>query len=279
MIQVSDISYSYGRKKLPVLEHFSLQLEAGHVYGLLGKNGTGKSTLLYLLCGLLRPQEGKVLYEGSDVKERRPETQAEIFLVSEDFELPDMSLESYVRLNAPFYPRFSYEVFHQCMDKLEMDADVHLSALSMGQRKKAFMSFALATQARLILMDEPTNGLDIPSKALFRSVVASHLAADSTLVISTHQVGDIDMLLDHVLLLDESRLLVNCSTAEICRRLRFEEWPMGTPVEDALYVQPSLQGQMVILPNDDPERETPLNLELLFNAALAGKLPQLAKDN
>lgn len=273
MLQINEITYSYGRRKAPVFEGFTLSIEAGHIYGLLGKNGTGKSTLLYLMCGLLRPSAGCVRYEGTDVGLRRPDVQSDVFLVPEEFELPNMSMSRYVELNAPFYPRFSHEVLEECLKDFELPADLQFGSLSMGQKKKAFMSFALATGARLLLMDEPTNGLDIPSKSLFRRVVARHITEERTLIISTHQVGDVDMLIDHVLMLEESRLLLNRSTADICRAVRFEERPMGEPIDDALYAQPSLQGHAVIVTNEQPDNETPLNLELLFNAAGAGKLP------
>lgn len=274
MIDINHITFSYGRKLNPVLQDFTLRIEPGRIYGLLGKNGTGKSTLLYLTAGLLRPQEGTVTYGQTDVTLRRPEVLREVFLVPEEFSLPHISLEKYVRLNAPFYPRFSREILEQCLHDFELQPDLKLGALSMGQKKKAFMSFALATNCRLLLMDEPTNGLDIPSKSIFRRVVSKHLTEDRSMIISTHQVGDVDMLLDHVVMLEESHLLMNCSTADICSVLRFEERPIGAPTDDALYVQPSIQGNAVIVPNDEPDRETPINLELLFNCAQSGKLPE-----
>ncbi len=273
MIDISQITYSYGRRKAPVFADFSLSLAPGHVYGLLGKNGTGKSTLLYLMCGLLRAQSGSIQFEGIDVRKRLPEVLREVFLVSEEFDLPNVSLERYVHKNAPFYPRFDERILRDCLEMFGLSADISLASLSMGQKKKVFMSFALAANTRLLLMDEPTNGLDIPSKNIFRKVVARCLTDERTLVISTHQVRDIDMLLDHVVMLEGSRLLLNRSTADICRALRFEERPIGASTADALFVQPSIQGNAVIVPNDAPDIETPLNLELLFNCAEAGKLP------
>lgn len=273
MIQVNDITYSYGRRKKPVLEHFSLTLEADSVYGLLGKNGTGKSTLLYLMSGLLRPQSGEVRVDGQDVARRRPEVLQEIFLVPEEFDLPAVTMDRYVSLNRPFYPRFSQEVLEECLADFDLPADLHLGELSMGQKKKAFMCFALAANTRYLFMDEPTNGLDIPSKSEFRRVVSRHMTPERTLVISTHQARDIDMLLDHVAIINGTRLLLNASTADICARLRFEERPAGRPVDDALYVQPSIQGNSVVCPNDGDD-DTPLNLELLFNAVLSR--PELA---
>ena len=268
MIEVENLSFSYGRKKSKVLEDFSMKLDKGSVYGLLGKNGTGKSTLLYLMAGLLRPQTGNVLYKGVDVKKRYLDTLQDMFLVPEEFALPNVSLKQYVKLNAPFYPHFSDELLNACLRDFDMNEDIHLGELSMGQKKKAFMCFALATNTSLLMMDEPTNGLDIPSKSQFRKVIASGMSDDKAVIISTHQVRDIDSLLDHVLIMDGSKLLLNESVSTICEKLYFAEQGMNEPTEGALYVQPSVQGNSVILPNEYGE-DSKLNLEVLFNAMLA----------
>lgn len=268
MIEVENLSFSYGRRKSKVLEDFSMKLDKGSVYGLLGKNGTGKSTLLYLMAGLLRPQTGNVLYKGVDVKKRYPDTLQDMFLVPEEFALPNVSLKQYVKLNAPFYPNFSDELLNACLRDFDMNVDIHLGELSMGQKKKAFMCFALATNTSLLMMDEPTNGLDIPSKSQFRKVIASGMSDDKAVIISTHQVRDIDSLLDHVLIMDGSKLLLNESVSTICEKLYFAEQGMNEPTEGALYVQPSVQGHSVILPNKYGE-DSKLNLEVLFNAMLA----------
>ena len=268
MIEVENLSFSYGRRKSKVLEDFSMKLDKGSVYGLLGKNGTGKSTLLYLMAGLLRPQTGNVLYKGVDVKKRYPDTLQDMFLVPEEFALPNVSLKQYVKLNAPFYPNFSDELLNACLRDFDMNEDIHLGELSMGQKKKAFMCFALATNTSLLMMDEPTNGLDIPSKSQFRKVIASGMSDDKAVIISTHQVRDIDSLLDHVLIMDGSKLLLNESVSTICEKLYFAEQGMNEPTEGALYVQPSVQGNSVILPNEYGE-DSKLNLEVLFNAMLA----------
>ena len=268
MIEVENLSFSYGRRKSKVLENFSMKLDKGSVYGLLGKNGTGKSTLLYLKAGLLRSQTGNVLYKGVDVKKRYPDTLQDMFLVPEEFALPNVSLKQYVKLNAPFYPNFSDELLNACLRDFDMNEDIHLGELSMGQKKKAFICFALATNTSLLMMDEPTNGLDIPSKSQFRKVIASGMSDDKAVIISTHQVRDIDSLLDHVLIMDGSKLLLNQSVSSICEKLYFAEQGMNEPTEGALYVQPSVQGNSVILPNEYGE-DSKMNLEVLFNAMLA----------
>ena len=268
MITVENLSFTYRKSKRAVLHDFSLSLEKGRVYGLLGKNGAGKSTLLYLMSGLLTPKSGKVVYHDVDVRRRLPITLQDMFLVPEEFDLPPVSLISYIELNSPFYPRFSKEDMVKYLHYFEMDINIDLGALSMGQKKKVFMSFALATNTSLLLMDEPTNGLDIPGKSQFRKFIASGMTDDKTILISTHQVRDIDKVLDHVLIMDNSRVLLNESTMSICDKLFFTESENRELLQSSLFSTPSIQGNFLLLPNESGE-DSEINLELLFNATLA----------
>ncbi len=208
MLEISNISFQYGNGP-KVLDNFSLTLNEGGVYGLLGKNGTGKSTLLYLIMGLLRPKQGTVCYNGIPTFLRRPEALEDMFIVPEEYNLPALPLQKYIETIKPFYPRFDEELLHRCLDMFEMPADVNLGALSMGQKKKVYMCVALATRTRLLLMDEPTNGLDIPSKSQFRKVIAGSMDPEQIIVISTHQVRDVELLLDHVTMIENNRVLLN----------------------------------------------------------------------
>lgn len=266
MIKIEGLTFSYG-KKASVFQDFSLEMEAGKVIGLLGKNGTGKSTLLYLMSGLLRPQNGSVWMKGVDVQKRLPVTLEDMYLVPEEFTLPNLSLKQFVKVNAPFYPRFSQELLRTCLADFDLNEDIHLGELSMGQKKKAYMCFALAANTSLLLMDEPTNGLDIPSKSQFRKVIASGMTEEKSVVVSTHQVRDIDRLLDQVVVIDGNEVLLNRSVVDITDKLLFAEQGMNEPTDDALFVQSSVHGNSVIWPNLAGE-ESPLNLELLFNALL-----------
>ena len=271
MIEVKNISFKYAGGKHLVFDDFSLKLEANNIYGLLGKNGTGKSTLLYLISGLLRPKKGSVSFDGVETRLRKPEVLSEIFIVPEEFDLPAMLLSEYVKINRPFYPQFSMEVLEGCLNDFELSMDLKLNALSMGQKKKVFMSFALATNTKLLLMDEPTNGLDIPSKSQFRKVIAQHMTEDRTLIISTHQVHDVESLLDHILILSPQKLLLNASVAEIQEKYTFE-YRTPDQMQDVLYAEPSLQGNAVVAPRKADSPETQINLELLFNAVNEGKI-------
>lgn len=268
MIEVNNIGFTYPGSKTRVFDGLNMKLDGGQIYGLLGKNGMGKSTLLYLICGLLQPREGEVLVDGINSKLRRPEMLHEMYIVTEDFNLPAMRLSEFVRTNAVFYPNFSTEIMNDCLREFDMEGDPRLDALSMGQKKKVYMSFALATGTRYLIMDEPTNGLDIPSKSQFRKVVARGMSDDRTIIISTHQVHDVDTLIDHVVILNRSEILLNASVADICDKYVFE-YRLPDDMDDVIYAEPSLQGNAVMAPRGD-KPETQLNLELLFNAITRG---------
>ena len=270
IMQVERLAFSYGwLKQKPVFTDFSLSLERGKVYGLRGLNGAGKSTLIYLMAGLLTPKAGKVTMCGTDVRLRRPSTLSDVYVVPEEFELPRMSLREFATLNGALYPRFSYDDMLQNLAIFDVDPEIKsLSALSMGQKKKVLMSFAFATHTSLMLMDEPTNGLDIPGKSQFRRLVASQMTDDRTILISTHQVRDIDRCIDHVVIVDNSRVLLDASVASITAKLRFVENGTAADTDEALFSQPSVMGYSLVLPNTGDE-ETELNLETLFNATLA----------
>ena len=265
MLSFSNVSFTYGRRGKEVLSGLSLDFEENGIYGILGKNGTGKSTMLYLAAGLLRPKGGNVTAEGMPTQSRRPETLRELFLVPEEFDLPEVSLRTYVQLNAPFYPTFREDILARCLKSFELGDDLNIGRLSMGQKKKVYISFALAAGTKYLLMDEPTNGLDIPSKKVFREVIAREMTEERVIIISTHQVRDVEQLIDHVVIVNEGTVMLNASTAEIETRLRFEQRAVGSDLSDALFVQQTMRGIELICPNSGND-ETPIDLELLFNA-------------
>lgn len=269
MIEINDITFRYPGTQNNVYEGFSLTLPESKVYGLLGKNGTGKSTLLYLISGLLRPSAGSVKVDGNEASRRLTDMLREVFIVPEEFALPRTTLDDYVLLNSRFYPRFSKDVLVRCLHDFELPLSLRLDSLSMGQKKKVYMAFALAANTRLLLMDEPTNGLDIPSKSQFRKVVASNMTDDRTIIISTHQVHDVEQLLDHILIVGDNRMMLNASTADIAASYVFGTRHQGDDLSDALYSEYGVTGNAVVAPRGD-KAETPINLELLFNAVASG---------
>ena len=268
MIEINNVTFSYPRTSHNVFTDFSCRLSEGNICGLLGKNGTGKSTLLYLICGLLFPRQGSITVDGYESHRRRPEMLSELFIVPEEYDLPDVNLSTFLETNLPFYPRFSREMFYQCLSDFELPDALNLGSLSMGQKKKVYMSFALATGTKYLFMDEPTNGLDIPSKSQFRQALTGSITSGRTVVVSTHQAHDVEALLDHVMILSECGLLLNSSVADICDRYTFGYRSPGEMDSSVLYAEPTLQGNAVMVRRSDGEPKTPLNLELLFNATV-----------
>lgn len=215
MLEIDNLSFTYQKSGNVIFSNFSTRFSPGHIYGLLGPNGAGKTTLLYLMSGLLRPDEGQVTFSDINVRLRKPSTTADIFIVPDEYELPRVSLSEYIRVNSVFYPRFSHDDLRRYLDVFGMTEDTHLGNLSLGQGKKVFMSFAMATHTRVLLMDEPTNGLDIPGKAQFRKFLTEGRTPESIFVVSTHQVKDIEQVLDHIVMFDNSKILANADMQSI----------------------------------------------------------------
>lgn len=263
MITLKELSFSYSRKK-EVLDRINLEVGSGHICGLLGKNGEGKTTLLNLLSGQIFPDQGSCLVLEEIPSERNARFLQQIFLLPEEISMPEVTAIEYIKMYAAFYPTFRDDICKACVESFEINLSDRLSKMSQGQRKKVAITLALAAHTPLLLMDEPTNGLDIPSKATFRRLVASLIDDNQTVIISTHQVRDLESLIDTVLILDQRRILLNKTLNEIGEKLYFG--PL-LPEEKALYSEPTPQGTIGVTAREDKE-ETAVSLELLFNAAI-----------
>jgi ABC-2 type transport system ATP-binding protein len=266
MITIENINFAYNRKT-PLFTGLSLKLEQGNIYGLLGKNGAGKTTLLKIIAGLVFPQSGKCMLNGFESKDRIPEALEEIYILPEEFELPSIRIIKYVELNAPFYSGFDHEKFDTLIVEFQLDSQKRLNQLSYGQKKKFLLAFGLSTNARLLLMDEPTNGLDIPSKSQFRKVIAASMEADQIIIISTHQVRDLQSLIDPVIIMDNGKIIFNQGIEAISKNLLFEPQHKMEKSEEVLYGEEVFGGMAAVLANTTG-RETRVDLELLFNAVV-----------
>ncbi len=264
MVRIRNLHFGYSRRALQ-LENLNLDLQRGRIYGLLGKNGAGKSTLLKNIVGLAFPVSGTCELDGHAAARRRPDTLQDLFFLPEDVQVPAITATQLAAGTGGFYPRFDAAAYHDYLRELEVPASAKLTALSFGQQKKVLIAFALATNTGLLVLDEPTNGLDIPSKAQFRKLVARALGEERCVIISTHQVRDLDSLIDTVLVLHERRVVLNATIDDLAERLHFGTAPAGAAVPEALYAEPSVRGQQVIRPNQG-ETFSKVDLEILFNA-------------
>jgi ABC-2 type transport system ATP-binding protein len=263
MIDIQNLHFAYKKKK--VFTGLTLSLEAGHIYGLLGKNGTGKSTLLRNIAGLLFPDQGSVKVLDYKPGDRNPVFLQELFMVPEEFYLPNVSIEKFVDCNAIFYPKFSHDQFNKYLREFEIPAGNKLQQMSYGQKKKALISFGLACNTSLLLMDEPTNGLDIMSKSQFRKVIAGAVDENKCIIICTHQVKDMERLIDRITVIDEGKILFDQTVDRITSKLSFKISFDSEEVKHALYREESLKGNAIITANTDDE-EGKLDLEMLYKA-------------
>jgi ABC-2 type transport system ATP-binding protein len=274
MIEIQNLSFGYNKKKL-LYKNLTLSLEAGSIYGLLGKNGAGKSTLLKNLIGLLFPTNGGILVNGFSPKKRLPSFLETIYFIPEEVYVPSLTIDRYINLFAPFYPNFSKENMIRHLEELDVKTADKLSTLSFGQQKKFVIAFGLACNTKVLLLDEPTNGLDIPSKKRFRKLIAAEMNDDRMIFISTHQIRDLDNLIDRVVIVDEGELLLNASVATITEKLLFttvDEIPTGDKI---LYAEESLLGVSIVTENKNAA-DSKVNLEHLFNAVTEN--PEIIKQ-
>ena len=260
MIEIDNLAFSYGPKT--VLKNISMKVASGNIYGLLGENGVGKTTLLTLLCGLKKPQTGTIRVDGRDPFDRQPS------LLSDQFYLPDEVTPvhacaiDFAKENGVFWPGFDLEKFQTILTEFEVEPEQRMDAMSAGQLKKTWVSFALACNAKYYYLDEPTNGLDIPSKAQFRSALMKYTREDATIVISTHQVRDLENIIDPIIILDRRDVLLNATIERIAEKLFFD---YGTTLHpEALYSEQLPGGFIQVLPNPD-KADSKVNIEALFN--------------
>jgi len=269
MIDIQGLYFRYDTKQT-VLEDLRLKLTPGHIYGLLGRNGAGKSSLLHNICGLLFPGKGVCNVLGQKPSRRDPSFLQQIFLLPEEFNLPNVSVNEYLDVFAPFYPQFDYSLFGGYLTEFDIPVKNTLQRMSYGQKKKVLISFALATRVKVLLMDEPTNGLDIPSKRQFRKIMAGALQDDQIIIISTHQVKDLDNLIDRVLILEDKKIIVHESVEQITGKLVFKHVISQDEIKDVVYSEGALKGHAVVALNHHSEHSK-LDMEIFFNAVLSEK--------
>ena len=248
-----------------------MHLEPGHLYGLLGRNGAGKTTLLKIMTGLLFPDSGDALMNGQPAYKRTSEQLQNVYFLQEEIYVPHLKISQFEEAFAPFYPNFSHEQFVEYLREMEMDNMLgFIDKFSHGQKKKVMIAFAMATNVPLLIMDEPTNGLDIPTKSIFRKILAAYADEQKTVLISTHQVRDLHSLIDAVSIIDNGRMILNAPGHVITDKLVFDINDEKTKVGKVYYTEESPRGIYQVKENLN-NTESSLDLELLFNAAVLNK--------
>ncbi len=268
MIEINKLTFGY-RKDFSLFNELDLNLEPGKIYGLLGKNGAGKTTLLKIICGLLYPGKGDCSVLQYNPNHRLPEMLNDIYIIPEEFYLPSVSINTYVSANASFYTNFSMDLFKNLLKELDIPENEKLSNLSFGQKKKFLIAFGIATNAKILIFDEPTNGLDIPSKGQFRKTIASSITDDRCFIISTHQVRDLESLIDNIVIIEKGKIIFNYSVEKISQQIQFKSIKEDSSNDEILYSEEIFGGKAAIIKNKSKATETKIELEILFNGVLS----------
>jgi len=270
LINIKNLKFHY-KNQSNLLSYLNLEIEAGKIHGLLGKNGEGKSTLLKLISGLLFPINGEIRVLNFDPKKRQTKLLQDIFFLPEEIPSSNLSLKRFVKTYAPFYPKFRLSRFYDYVNDFGIDPlTKDINTMSYGQKKKFMIAFGLSTNAKIILMDEPTNGLDIPSKGIFRRIVASNINEDCAIIISSHQVLDLENLLNKIIIMEDHQIIFNQSIENILNRLYFNTDKNNYTNEKVIYKEETLMGISQICENKSGNISV-LDIELLFNAVIAQK--------
>ncbi len=266
MINIKNMDFAY--KKTKLFSNLSLKLKPGNIYGLLGKNGAGKTSLLKIISGLLFPDTGKVEVNNFIPGQRSPEFLQDIFFLPEEYYLPGLKAMEFKKIYAPFYPAFNEAGFIELLNEFNLPMDQKLNSFSYGQKKKFLISFGIASNSRIFLLDEPTNGLDIPSKTQFRRIIASAGTENRIIIISTHQVRDMENLIDPIIIVDEGKVIFNESIERVTDKLTVRKLTEEPANGTVLYSEKEIDGYKVVMTNKDQD-QTDIDFETLFNTVVS----------
>lgn len=214
LVQINGVSKYYGAKK--ALDNVSLTIESGKIIGLLGPNGSGKTTLIKILNGLLQADAGQVLIGGNAPG---------VITKSEVSYLPDrpyfgdwMKVKDVINLFEDFYYDFSREHAEAMSKSLGIDVNAKIKTLSKGMKEKVQLILVMSRAAKLYLLDEPIAGVDPAARDLILDTILANYHPDSTVIISTHLIGDIERVLDEVIFLQEGKVVLHDTTDAIRER-------------------------------------------------------------
>jgi ABC-2 type transport system ATP-binding protein len=261
MVKFEAVTFGYGKR--PLFEGLDLVAEPGSTIGLLGLNGAGKTSLLKLAAGALFPAAGRIEVFGRESRMRAAALLADVAFVSEDPWAPPLSAEAWLGRYGVFRPAFDRDLFFKLLEEFQVERSKNVAKLSYGQRKKFAVSAAMASGARAVLLDEPTNGLDIPAKAQFRRALALAATEEKVFIVSTHQARDLENLLDPVVVVHEGKILCSVPASTLAERFSAARLD-SIEGRDVVYAERDALGWTALL----AEAGNGADLELAFTAAI-----------
>lgn len=273
MITLRDASYSY-RKKVEALTGITCEVHPG-IHLVMGANGTGKTTLLHLMAGLRYPTSGVCLLDGEELRLRRPSQLCRVQYFSPDMDFPEKSVEQMVSRHAPFFPRFDAGMLSRNLAAFSIDPRRKFTDLSFGNAIKVRLAYMLALRCEVLLLDEPTVGLDFEGRCQFGRLLMECVDEDQTVVVSTHSLSEFEPLYDSVMFLRDGRLLLQATFADISRWVT--SVVTATPPADAIYSEMRMGRCHSIVPAEVDDMESALDCTLLYNALSSTSADELLR--
>ena len=228
MIKVNNLSKGYNKEK--ILKDINLELSGGKIYGLAGSNASGKTTLIKCLTGIYKTDGGEVLFEGKAVYDN-PKAKEKIGLIFDIHNfLPLKSVTGYAKYYAGFYDDFSFDKFNNLIDKFSVPKKSQVDQLSLGQRKKLQIALVMSRSIDYLIMDEPENGLDNESRELLRNILREASDNGMCVVLSSHDLVNIENMCDELILIDNGIIKFNGSVDDCLSNI--QKWRVKGNKED-----------------------------------------------
>lgn len=275
MITIKNVDFSY-KGKTALFKDLSLNFPSGRITGLVAKNGEGKTTLLKLICGLLTRGAGEASINDFDPQKGEVALLEDLFFVPEEFEFPGFftSASSFAKAYSVFYPKFSNEEFEKLCQDFEIKLSHKASKMSMGQKRKLMLAFALACNTRVLILDEPFNALDVPSKEVLKKAMISRFDESKNFILSSHQIREMENLVDSICIMKDSQLVLNAGLEQVAEKFSFVLGGIAegenniNEGEEIIFSKDTAYGNVSVVENTSG-KETVVDLELLFAAVLA----------
>jgi len=245
VVEVKNLTHYYGNKL--VFENFNFEIKSGRIFGLLGKNGTGKTTTINILNGFLKPTSGQCLMFGEDSYKLSPQTKARVgFLIEGHVQYSFMSIVQIEKFYSSFYPKWKKEPYYELMAKLEVTQNQKLSKMSCGQRSQVALGLILAQDPDLLILDDYSMGLDAGYRRLFLDYLIEYAKAESkTIFVTSHIIQDLENFLDDCLIIDYRSVLLSMPIKKF--QSTFKQYKFQVPGADFKLVKNGIVRNFEIL--------------------------------
>ncbi len=229
VVECKNLTHYYGKKL--VYENMSFNIRQGRVFGLLGKNGTGKTTTINILNGYLRPASGQCLIFGEDSQHITPDTKRRIgFLMEGHIQYSFMNIHQIEKFYSVFYPRWKKEIYYELMDKLQVEPNQKISTMSCGQRSQVALGLILAQDPDLMILDDYSMGLDAGYRRLFLDYLSEYVRAENkTIFITSHIIQDLEDFVEDIVILDYKGVLLKSTVEEFKKTFKQYRFTVDNP--------------------------------------------------